>query len=374
MSNPVSLLKSRHRRSAFGLLAQKRIISRVEIAKALGVSLQTAMKIMDYFADFGLASHVGGGDSLLGRKPQMYEINPNAASVLVIANEGRILRVGVLNLCREVLIEETAEIRGELRETLVTQPCGIADRLLEELRSRGPVGRLLGTGVCLPGVVDNEKRTISFAPSFVMNAPYQIGEFLDEIAARMGAPVSIENDVNAAVYGEFSVRGARDLAYINIGSGVGMGLVLDGKLRHGPGRTAGEIGMMPHRLPSREIKSTEDLISLDALKKRFGFDRQFGADAMDPGARSVMIDSLSDTVGEIIAATATVCNVEDFLVGGLTIDLLEELFDAIRAKAGVISPVPVRLHAQSLTFPALVGAAQQVIDANIDTLLTLDDA
>ncbi|MDR1735758.1 MAG: ROK family protein [Oscillospiraceae bacterium] len=377
MSNPVSLLKARHRQMAFDLLYRKRVISRVEIARSLGVSLQTAMKIMDYFTDFGLAACVGGGDSQVGRKPQMYEINPDAAYVIAVVNEGSVLRVGVLNLCRELLCEETAELFGGVREMFVCQPCEMADRLLDRLSREGKhTCRLLGTGLCLPGVVDSEKRTISFAPSFTMNAPYQIGGFLDEIAQRTGAPVLIENDVNAAVYGEFSCHGIPDLAYINIGSGVGMGLVLGGELRRGPTFTAGEIGIMPYTDPGapQETRSTEDLIGLDALKKRFGFDRRFGAQAMEARARARMVDAISDTVGYIIAACAAMVNISDFVLGGLTIDLLgDELFGALRLKAERLSPVPVRLHAQSLAFPALVGAAQRVVDVNIGALLTMDE-
>ncbi|MDR1669805.1 MAG: ROK family protein [Oscillospiraceae bacterium] len=377
MGNPISLLKSRHRQMAFDLLYRKRVISRVEIARELGVSLQTAMKIMGYFTDFGLAYCVGGGDSQIGRRPQMYEINPGAAYIIAAVNEGSILRVGVLNLCRELLCEETAELRGGVREALVCQPCEMADRLLDGLKREGRrTGKLLGTGVCLPAVVDNERRTISFAPSFTMNAPYQIGSLLDEIAERTGASVLIENDVNAAVYGECSCRDCADLAYINIGSGIGMGLVLDGKLRHGPAFTAGEIGIMPYNGPGapQETRSTEDLIGLDALKKRFGFDRQFGTQAMDAQARILMINAVADTVGYIIAVCAAMVNISDFIVGGLTMDLLgEELFEALCRKAGKLSPVPVTLHTQSLACPSLAGAAQKVIDANIGALLTMDD-
>jgi predicted NBD/HSP70 family sugar kinase len=198
---------------------------------------------------------------------------------------------------------------------------------------------------------------------------------LDEMAAHMNAPVLIENDVNAAVYGELSRQSAEDLVFLSVGSGVGMGLVLDGKLRRGPQFTAGEIGMVPYGEPTAMglPRSVEGYIGLDALKRRFGFDRQFGAQAMDPDARAQMVGSLADVLGHIIAVTSALLNVSDFVLGGLTPDALgEELFEAVRRRAGALSPFPVALRGQSLNSPTLVGAARRVLDAQIGALLALD--
>ncbi|MFD8741375.1 ROK family protein, partial [Streptomyces sp. NPDC059618] len=62
---------------------------------------------------------------------------------------------------------------------------------------------------------------------------------------RLGVPVHVDNDANLGALGEMvwgSGRGVRDLAYIKVASGVGAGLVIEGKIYRGPGGTAGEIG------------------------------------------------------------------------------------------------------------------------------------
>ncbi|MDR1664497.1 MAG: ROK family protein [Clostridiales bacterium] len=373
MSNPVSRIKARHRRLTFNLLSERKEVSRVEIGKKLGVSLQTAMKIMDYFTDYGLASHIGGIGTHVGRKPQIYSFNENAAHIISAVNEGSVLRVGILNLACETLAEETAELRGSIRSMLVEQPCEIAERLLERLIKEGRQSeRLLGMAMCLPGVVDDEQRCISFAPNLINNASYQIGDLLDEAAERMHTPVMIENDVNASVYGEFVYWNTPDLAFIAIGSGVGMGLVLDGKMRRGPNFTAGEIGMMPCGDPAT-LRNVEDLINLDALKRKFGFDRQFGIQSLNPDARAQMLDAISDVVGSIIATSAAMLDVSDFVLGGITADLLgEELLEATRRKVSIISPLTANLHDRRLSSPALVGAAKKIMDAYVPTLLSLD--
>ncbi|MDR1687035.1 MAG: ROK family protein [Clostridiales bacterium] len=377
MNNPVSLLKDRHRQLTFDLLSRRKEISRVEIARELNVSLQTGMKIMSYFTDYGLAVSMGGVGTQVGRKPQMYAFNPNAAHVIAAVNEGSVLRVCVLNLACEILAQETADLRGNIRSVIVEQPCEIAQNLLNNLEKEGrKPEKLLGAAMCLPGVVDEENRTISFAPSFVEGSSYKIGDLLDEASRCLGVSVIAENDVNAAVYGEYAGCGNPDLAFISIGSGVGMGLVLDGKLRRGPMFTAGEIGMMPYfdAQAQGNLRTVEELISLDALKKRFGFDRRFGVQAMNPKMREVMIGSVSDAVVFIVWAGASMLGLTDFVLGGITADLLgEDLFEAVRKKASQRIPLPVSVLRQTLVYPEIVGAAKKIIDANKRDLLAMDD-
>lgn len=378
MHNPVSAIKTSHRQKAFALLAKRRRISRVEIARELGVSLQTAMKIMQYFTDFGLAECMGEGHAgQVGRKPQMYAFNPDAAHMVAAVHEGSILSVGVLNLACDLLAEETVEIREGIHELLVEQPCEIAEGLLRDRGGKQKVSRLLGMGLCLPGVIDDKRNEISFAPSFAVNTSYHIGGLLEEVAARIGAPVCVENDVNAAAYGELSGIGVRDAAFISFGSHVGMGLVLDGKLRRGPTFRAGEIGLIPYgeETASRRMHRVEELIGLDALKKRFGFHWQFGMSKMAEEARLSMIDMVSDVAAHVIAACVPILDLSDFILGGITVELLgEEFFQAVRDKVNRWSPFEVRVRKQSLLSPALIGGAKKVMDRQLGALLALDSS
>jgi len=376
MKNPVSILKGSHRQRALSLLASRRVLSRQDIAAELGLSQQTAMKIMNYFAGAGLADCIGEGDSQVGRKPQMYAFNPNAAQIIAVLHEGSLVRVGALNLACDLLVEETAEISGNIHEILVEVPCGFAERMPKLLADKGiQTSRILGLGLCLPGVVDDKRFDISFAPSFALRSSHHIGDTIKEVSKRLGTPVTVENDVNAAVYGEHSVRNTPDLAFITIGSGVGMGLVLDGKLRRGPVFTAGEIGLIPYYANGDLLaaRSVEDFIGLDALKQQFGFDRHSGVESMPPGALGSMIDMVSDVAAYVIATCAAILNVTDFVLGGLTVELLGDgLFDEVKRKAVSLSPFGVKLHRQRLDCPSLVGAARKIIDMQMRTLLTLD--
>lgn len=103
---------------------------------------------------------------------------------------------------------------------------------------------LAGIGVGAPGAIDAAKEVVLEAPNLRWNN-VRLAERLS--AAVGGRPVLLENDVNVAVYGENRLGaggGARDLLGVWIGTGVGGGLILNGRLYEGASGTAGEIGQM----------------------------------------------------------------------------------------------------------------------------------
>ena len=108
-------------------------------------------------------------------------------------------------------------------------------------------GGIAGVGVGAPGVVDPASGTVMRAPNLPgFDGPVPLGALLsDALALPGGAPVVVDNDVNAAVLGEHLLGAGRpsdNFLGVWWGTGVGGGLVLDGKLRRGPDGVAGEIG------------------------------------------------------------------------------------------------------------------------------------
>lgn len=371
---PTSSIRENHQK-AFELLTSRQEISRVEIAKELDVSLQTAMKIMQYFTDYGLAECVGEGSGNLGRKPQLYAFKPDSAYILAAIHEGEIIRVGVLDAACRVLAEETEEIHEGMHDWLVSQPCQIAERMLDNLAKEGRgAKRLIGAGLSLPGVVDDKNKEISFAPSFALSSSYYIGDLIKETEARLGVPVYIENDVNSAVYGEFKNTGSANLAFITMGTGVGMGMVLDGVMRHGPEFSAGEIGFMPiHDEHTGQLRGVEEIVGLESLRRRFGFERHFGVSRVKPETREAMIGMISNAIAHIISTTAALVNITEFVLGGLTIEILgDSLIEETRLKVNKLSPFNVIVRGQSVPSPGLLGAAQKVLDMRVGALMALD--
>ena len=97
----------------------------------------------------------------------------------------------------------------------------------------------------VPGRVDSMRGVVSSAVNLGITAPSMIGEL---VRARVGVPVHVENDVNAAALGAFEHFGlapTQSLAYVNVGTGIAAGFVLAGHLWRGAFGGAGEIGHVP---------------------------------------------------------------------------------------------------------------------------------
>jgi glucokinase len=114
---------------------------------------------------------------------------------------------------------------------------------VQRLRSHLPDGgRIVAAGVCSPGPLDHRAGLLYDPPNLTGWVNVPLRQMLSE---RLGLPMSLEHDAKAAGVGEFHYgagRGARDMAYIVVGTGVGAALIMDGQVRRGPQNSAGEVG------------------------------------------------------------------------------------------------------------------------------------
>jgi glucokinase len=125
-------------------------------------------------------------------------------------------------------------------------------RLLDDLCREHSL-EILAVGVGLPGLVDREAGVIVFLP----NLPVEWRGFPIAAAFRAHSerPVSLSNDARMAALGEYAFGNrstSRDMLFVTVGTGIGGGLVLDGKLRLGAFGAAGEVGhhtILPHGAP-----------------------------------------------------------------------------------------------------------------------------
>jgi glucokinase len=117
----------------------------------------------------------------------------------------------------------------------------LAGRAIERTRQEVPDAEILGVGVGAPGPLDTRSGVVLLTPNLGwVNMPLR-----QIIHDRLGLPAALDNDANCAVLGEWWVgaaRGSRHAIGITIGTGIGGGLILDGRLYHGASDVAGEIG------------------------------------------------------------------------------------------------------------------------------------
>jgi len=108
--------------------------------------------------------------------------------------------------------------------------------------SRVAPGHLVGVGVCAPGPLDTETGTVLGIPTL---PGWQDFPLRDALADILALPVTLENDAIAAAYGEWrhgAGRGLRHLVYVTVSTGIGGGVVMDGRLLHGRRGMGGHVG------------------------------------------------------------------------------------------------------------------------------------
>ncbi len=145
---------------------------------------------------------------------------------------------------RMALVDEAGNIHKQLKRELRRETLRIRSwKPWSPPRSSGPAIRIsVAASIMVPGAVDSEKAVVLQAPNLPSLANFGLKAVLEQ---RLGWPVFLENDANAAAIGEMwlgAARGCRDVISVTLGTGVGGGVILDGKLWRGAHGSAGEIG------------------------------------------------------------------------------------------------------------------------------------
>ncbi|MBF6050418.1 transcriptional regulator [Streptomyces eurocidicus] len=214
-------------------------LTQAEIARTTGLSAATVSNIVRELKDGGTVEVTP--TSAGGRRARSVSLSGDAGVVVGVDFGHTHLRVAIGNLAHRVLAEDAEPLDVDAS---AAQGLDRAERLVRRLIEEAGIdpAKIVGVGLGVPGPIDVESGTLgstSILPGWAGTNPR------DDLAARLGVPVHVDNDANLGALGELvwgAGRGAADLAYIKVASGVGAGLVINGQIYRGPGGTAGEIG------------------------------------------------------------------------------------------------------------------------------------
>ncbi|MFE6229208.1 MULTISPECIES: ROK family transcriptional regulator [unclassified Streptomyces] len=217
-------------------------ISRLELAARTGLTPQAVSKITARLRAEGLAAEAGHRASTGGKPRTVLRLVPAAAYAV-----GAHLDRDGLTLALTDLTGTAVAVRHHPL-TLAAGPEPVLAALAEEVRAlpapaagpgTGPAP-VLGVGLAMPGPLAHRRGV----PGRVTGAPVWDGfPVRDELAARLGLPVTLDKDTNAAALGLAVRPGApRSFAYVHLGTGLGAGLVVDGVPLRGERTGAGELG------------------------------------------------------------------------------------------------------------------------------------
>lgn len=208
-----------------------------ELSKIIRMSTPTITRAIDELIADTLLIEEGIGSSSGGRRPNLYGINPSSRYVLGIDICRYSVRYGLFNFHNEpaaeirVLnegLETTKDIIGAIK-TAVDQY--IIDSKIDE-------SKLMGIGIALPGLIDIHTG-ISYS---YLHEDKPLASLFED---RFHHPVFVEHDTKAMALGEQAfglAMGKQHVLCLNIGAGIGLGMILNGKLYHGNSGFSGEFG------------------------------------------------------------------------------------------------------------------------------------
>jgi glucokinase-like ROK family protein len=233
------LIRSINRSILLNVIKTKGAVSRVALAHLTGLSPATVTNITGQLIREDLVFEKTTGDSTGGRRPIMLSLNPRGGFVIGMKlMEGRV--VGALtDLNAAILAKDCIDLADAQVETSIETLATLVHRLV---RSAGiKKKQLMGVGIGLAGVVDFVNGIVRQNP-FLNWKDVPLRELLE---ARLRVPVYIDNDVNTLTLSERWLEPGQPedhFIVITLGRGVGMGIVIDGRLYRGKSGGAGEFG------------------------------------------------------------------------------------------------------------------------------------
>lgn len=232
------------------LLYKGKIIKQLYFASALScsdlsilidTSLPVTTKMINELVKDNDVLETGLAPSRGGRRPQMYALRPDRLYTVAVAMDQLFTRIVIMDMQRRpVSQQEKVELHLAKNPNALDALAG----KLEEHIARSGVGkdRIAGIGIGMPGFVDSRK---GLNYSFLTSGETSITQYLSD---RTGVPTFIENDSSLIALAELSFGAARNkksAMVVNLGWGIGLGLILNGELFRGYNGFAGEFSHLP---------------------------------------------------------------------------------------------------------------------------------
>ena len=368
--------------------------SRQELAAAAGLSLATVATLVGELLELRMITEVGFEDSAGGRPRGLVAVNASGGALIGVDIAETYVHVELFDLALNVLARADEDMRpGEsLPEQVVSHVAAAVGSVVAQAGIEG--ARVLGVGVSVPGQVDRDTGVSEYAP----NWDWHDVPLLDLLSEVIAYPLYLDNPLRAGAVAEMwfgAARGRGDTVVVNLGTGVGAGLALQGGLYRGVSNSAGEwghttlvldgrlcrcgnhgcveayVGAPGIMLNLREIGPSSPLLhpddqtaTIDALAR--------AVDAKDPVALKVVRET-ARYIGAGIANLVNVLNPEVVVLSSWVARRLgEPLLHEVREAVGrhalprpmaateiVLSPIP--------TDPACLGAATFALEGALSS-------
>ena len=209
-----------------------------DLAKELGLSVPTVSKLINEMTEEGFVNEYGKLETAEGRKPNLYGLNPDSGYFIGVDIKQQGLNIGLMNF-RGDLVEllNNAPYEPQNTEASLDELCRHIREFVANLSI--DTHKILDIGINISGRVNPDT---GYSYSMFNFSELPLTKLMEE---KLGYPVSIDNDTRAMAFGEYMqgcVRGEKNVLFVNLSWGLGVGIIIDGQLYKGKSGFAGEFG------------------------------------------------------------------------------------------------------------------------------------
>lgn len=228
-------------------LLKKRIITHyiysgnstlTDLSKELDLSVPTVTKFVSEMCEEGYINEYGKLETSGGRHPILYGLNPESGYFIGVDIKKFAVNIGLINFKGD-MVDLKMDIPYKLENTpeALEGLCRIISNFIKKTKIK--TDKILNININISGRVNPE---LGYSFSHFNFSERPLAEILTE---KIGYQISIDNDTRAMTYGEFlrgCVKGEKNIIFVNISWGVGIGIIIDGKIYTGKSGFSGEFG------------------------------------------------------------------------------------------------------------------------------------
>jgi predicted NBD/HSP70 family sugar kinase len=367
------------RGEVFQLLRDGRPRTRAELSAETGLARSTIAERIDTLLASGLLRSADKAGSTGGRPPTMFTFNPQARVVLAADIGATHAKVALTDLTGDVLAETEKQVDLAVGPGPVLAYVAEAGTTLLEQTGRS-VSTLLGIGVGLPGPVEHSTGRPVIPPIMPGWDGFDVKNHLRE---RLGVLTLVDNDVNLMALGEHKTHwpDAPNMIFVKVATGIGSGLISDGRLHRGSRGSAGDMGhvQLPHgddvTCRCGNLGCLEAVASGAAIAARLaaaGVPATTSSDVVAL-ARGGSVDAVRQIrqagrdIGEVLATAVSLFNPSVIVVGGSLSQAGEHLIAGVREvvyrRSLPLATTELRIvQSRAGDQAGVLGAATMVID------------
>ena len=330
-------------------LLKKRIITHyiyngsstiTDLAKELDLSVPTVTKFISEMCEEGYINDYGKLETSGGRHPSIYGLNPESGYFIGVDIKKFAINIGLINFKGDMLeLNMNTPYKFENTQEAFERLCALIKTFIKETEVNKD--KIMNICINISGRV-NPESGYSFSMFNFSEQP-----LAEVLAKTIGFPVCIDNDTRAMTYGEYmkgNVTGEKNIIFVNISWGLGIGIIIDGKIYTGKSGFSGEFGHVNvfdneiichcgkkgcleteasgsafHRIFLERIKNGETSILSNRLKEKnkpLTLDELIEAACKEDPLCIEIVEEIGQKLGKQIAGLINIFNPQMVIIGG----------------------------------------------------------